>query len=175
MNKPKPLMPVEAIVRVYHPREGIYYYEVVRSAPKTVWLRQVTTVEAFVLRTFDFARIPVQGGFVNDTIIPCRLHKDGGLYVRGHQVHRYHGEVHDPRYDRQLTPNERKPQWPPQHPPPQSCPSAPSSEQATSTTRSSAQQPRQSGLRNFKQKRGEILEATGSLFPSEGSARAMRS
>lgn len=40
----------------------IYYYEVVRSAPKTVWLRQVTTVEAFVLRTFDFARIPVQGG-----------------------------------------------------------------------------------------------------------------
>ena len=34
MNKPKPLMPVEAIVRVYHPREGIYYYEVVRSAPK---------------------------------------------------------------------------------------------------------------------------------------------
>lgn len=99
MNKPKPLMPVEAIVRVYHPREGIYYYEVVRSAPKTVWLRQVTTVEAFVLRTFDFARIPVQGGFVNDTTIPCRLHKDGGLYVRGHQVHRYHGEVHDPRYD----------------------------------------------------------------------------
>jgi hypothetical protein len=99
MDKPKPLMPVEAIVRVYHPREGIYYYEVVRSAPKTVWLRQVATVEAFVLRTFDFARIPVQGGFVNDTIIPCRLHKDGGLYVRGHQVHRYHGEVHDPRYD----------------------------------------------------------------------------
>lgn len=70
-----------------------------RSAPKTVWLRQVRTVEAFVLHTFDFARIPVQGGFVNDTIIPCRLHKDGGLYVRGHQVHRYHGEVHDPRYD----------------------------------------------------------------------------
>lgn len=33
------------------------------------------------------------------TIIPCRLHKDGGLYVRSHQVHRYHGEVHDPRYD----------------------------------------------------------------------------
>ena len=31
MDKPKPLMPVEAIVRVYHPREGIYYYEVVRS------------------------------------------------------------------------------------------------------------------------------------------------
>lgn len=62
MDKPKPLMPVEAIVRVYDPREGIYYYEVVRSAPKTVWLRQVTTVEAFVLRTFDFARIPVQGG-----------------------------------------------------------------------------------------------------------------
>lgn len=59
MDKPKPLMPVEAIVRVYDPREGIYYYEVVRSAPKTVWLRQVTTVEAFVLRTFDFARIPV--------------------------------------------------------------------------------------------------------------------
>lgn len=79
--------------------EGIYYYEVVRSAPKTVWLRQVTTVEAFVLRTFDFARIPVQGGFVNDTIIPCRLHKNGGLYIRGLQVHRYHGEVHDPRYD----------------------------------------------------------------------------
>ena len=70
-----------------------------RSAPKTVWLRQVTTVEAFVLRTFDFARIPVQGGFVNDTVIPCRLHKNGGLYIRGLQVHRYHGEVHDPRYD----------------------------------------------------------------------------
>ena len=99
MEKPKPLMPVEAIVRVYHPCEGIYYYEVVRSAPKTVWLRQVTTVEAFVLRTFDFARIPVQGGFVNDTIIPCRLHKDGKLYIRGHQVRRYRGEVHDPRYD----------------------------------------------------------------------------
>lgn len=28
MDKPKPLMPVEAIVRVYHPCEGIYYYEV---------------------------------------------------------------------------------------------------------------------------------------------------
>ena len=26
MDKPKPLMPVEAIVRVYDPREGIYYY-----------------------------------------------------------------------------------------------------------------------------------------------------
>lgn len=99
MEKPKPLMPVEAIVRVYDPREGIYYYEVVRSAPKTVWLRQVTTIEAFVLRTFDFARIPVQGGFVNDIIIACRLHKNGGLYIKGLQVHRYHGEVHDPRYD----------------------------------------------------------------------------
>lgn len=74
------------------------YWQVERRTEKTVWLRQVTTVEAFVLRTFDFARIPVQGGFVNDTIIPCRLHKDGGLYVRGHQVRRYHGEVHDPRY-----------------------------------------------------------------------------
>jgi hypothetical protein len=99
MDKPKPLMPVEAIVRVSVPREGIYYYEVVRSAPKTVWLRQVTTVEAFVLRTFDFARIPVQGGFVNDTITPCRLHKDGSLYIRGQRVRQYHGEVHDPRYD----------------------------------------------------------------------------
>ena len=29
----------------------------------------------------------------------CRLHKNGGLYIRGLQVHRYHGEVHDPRYD----------------------------------------------------------------------------
>lgn len=27
MDKPKPLMPVEAIVRVYDPREGTYYYE----------------------------------------------------------------------------------------------------------------------------------------------------
>ena len=93
------LMPVEAIVRLYIPMEGVYWYEVVRSAPKTVWLRQVRTVEAFVLRTFDFARIPVQGGFVNDTIIPCRLHKDGKLYINGHQVRRYYDEVHDPRYD----------------------------------------------------------------------------
>lgn len=98
-KKPTPLMPVETIVRVYDPREGIYYYEVVRSAPKTVWLRQVTTVEAFVLRDFDFARIPVQGGFVSDIVIPCRLHKNGCLYVRGHQVLLYRGEVHDPRYD----------------------------------------------------------------------------
>lgn len=114
--------PIGTIYRLSHIRHYTRlredeYWQVERRTEKTVWLRQLVTNTAgepilgmtrtdvplrqcrFVLRTFDFARIPVQGGFVNDTIIPCRLHKNGGLYIRGLQVHRYHGEVHDPRYD----------------------------------------------------------------------------
>ena len=36
MDKPKPLMPVEAIVRVYHPREGIYYYSCAQRAENSL-------------------------------------------------------------------------------------------------------------------------------------------
>lgn len=56
--------PIGTIYRLSHMRHYTRlredeYWQVERRTEKTVWLRQVTTVEAFVLRTFDFARVPV--------------------------------------------------------------------------------------------------------------------
>lgn len=66
------------------------------------------------------------------------------------------------------TSTTRRYQCPPQRLPPQSCPSAPSSERTKACTlRLSERRPRQSGSRCSEQKQDEPLAALGPPFPSE--------
>ena len=88
-----PLMPVEAIVRMRDPREGIYYYEVVRATAKTIWAQELQTETRRDIGGSWFT-LPIRGAYASDEKLmrrPSRI--DYSIWFGNDRAYFYEGGV----------------------------------------------------------------------------------